>query len=102
MILKYEDLHEYPLREMKRISEYIGLELTDQRLMAIYDNNNIENVRSRVAKYGMDNDHTWNNKPIPSFFRKGEVGNYESEMPADLLNYFNLEAKTELEYFNYL
>ena len=66
------------------------------------NNNNIENVRSRVAKYGMDNDHTWNNKPITSFFRKGEVGNYESEMPADLLNYFNLEAKTELEYFNYL
>lgn len=102
MLLKYEDLREFPLREMRRISEFIGLELSDTRLMAIYDNNGINNVRSRVAKFGMDNDHTWKNKPITSFFRKGEVGNFENEMSIELINYFNSEAKDELEYFKYI
>ncbi|WP_282134431.1 sulfotransferase domain-containing protein [Seonamhaeicola maritimus] len=102
MLLKYEDLHEFPLREMRRISKFIGLELPDSRLMAIYDNNGIENVRSRVAKYGMDNDYTWKNKPITSFFRKGQVGNFKDEMSIELINYFNSEAKDELEYFKYL
>jgi hypothetical protein len=102
ILLKYEDLHEFPLREMRRISKFIGLELSDTRLMAIYDNNSIVNVRSRVAKFGMDNEHTWENKPITSFFRKGKVGTYKVEMPKDLINYFNSEAKAELEFFKYI
>ncbi|PHR14737.1 MAG: hypothetical protein COA40_00715 [Aequorivita sp.] len=102
MLLRYEDIHEFPLREMRRISKFIGLELSDTRLMSIYDNNRIDKVRSKVAKFGMDNDHTWKNKPITSFFRKGEVGNYEKEMSMELINYFNSEAKEELQYFKYL
>lgn len=102
MLLKYEDLHLFPLREMKRITEFIGLELPDDRLMAIYESNNIDVVRSKVAKFGMDNQNTWKNKPITSFFRKGEVGNFQNEMSDELVDYFNKEAKKELEYFKYL
>lgn len=101
IIVKYEDLHANSLREMKKISDYLEVDLSDERLMEIYNNNSIGNVRSRVEKFGMDNDHTWKNKPITSFFRKGKVGTYKDEMPSELISHFNNEAEKELAYFKY-
>lgn len=102
MVLKYEDLILHPLREMKRISSFIGIELSDDRLIEIYNNNSLQRVRSRVKTYGMENDHTWKNKPITTFFRKGVIGSYKDEMPEELIEYFNEEAIETLRYFDYI
>ena len=100
--MKYEDLHKYPIQEMKRICEFIGLELSDSRIKEIYENNSINNLRERVGKFGMDKDHTWKNKPITSFFRKGAIGNYKTELSSELIDSFNDEAMNELKLFGYV
>jgi hypothetical protein len=100
--VKYEDLKSQPIITLQRICDFIQVEISDDRLQRIIDNNSIDNLRERVFKFGMDNDHTWKNKPVTAFFRKGQVGGYKEEMNEDLVTLFNEESKTELEYFNYL
>jgi Sulfotransferase domain len=102
LTVRYEDMHKTPISELQRISKFIKVEISNERLKDIVEYNSIYNLRQRVAKYGIDNDHTWKNKHITSFFRKGEIGNYKSEMSEDLISFFNEEAKRELSFYNYL
>lgn len=100
--IRYEDLLDNGLEEIKKISEFIGVKRSESRLLEILQNNSITELRNRVEKHGMDNDHTWTNKHISTFFRKGIVGDYKDEMSEELIDYFNNEAKEELLFFNYL
>lgn len=99
--VKYENIHLDPKYELRKICDFLDLDITEERMMLVYDNNRIDYVRNRVDKFGMDNDHTWNNKPVTSFFRKGIIGDYKNKMPEDLITHFNSEAKKQLLQLKY-
>jgi hypothetical protein len=100
--IKYEDLQTKPVDTLQNICAFINIEMSDKRLEAIINHNTIDTLRERVSKFGMDNDQTWKNKPITSFFRNGKIGSHKNEMDEKLIVFFNEESKTELEHFNYL
>ena len=100
--VRYEDLHAKPIEVLQSICKFINIDISIEKLEDIVANNSIDSLRDRVSKFGMDNDHTWKNKPVTSFFRKGLVGGYKEEMDQKLIDFFNKESKEELAYFNYL
>jgi hypothetical protein len=101
VLIKYENLHLNPKSELRKICDFLALDISEERMMLVFENNSIDHVRTRVGKFGMDNDHTWENKSITSFFRKGIVGGYKEEMPEDLIVYFNAESKDQLLQLEY-
>lgn len=102
IIVRYEDLLVQPVIELQRLCAFIGISISEEKIISIIDNNTLNNMRFRAEKYGMDNDNKWKNKSVSAFFRKGEVGNYKDELGVDLISFFNKESKKELKYFNYL
>lgn len=103
IIVKYEDLLNNPISTLQRISKFIEIEITDNDVMKIYNSNSIEILRKKVVKYGWDYQNKYKGTSTSgSFFRKGMIGNYKTEMPSDLITKFNEEAFKELEHFGYL
>lgn len=100
--VRYEDLLTNGLSEIRKVCEFLGMERRDEQISKVLENNTLSVLRSKVEKHGIDNDHTWTNKPISSFFRKGVIGDYQNEMSSELIAFFNNEAEKELMYFNYI
>lgn len=100
--LKYEDLLNRPLKAMKKLSDFLKVEITEERLDAIYKANHINILRQKVSDYGWDYDYIYKNKTSQSFFRKGTTGSYRNEMNEDLVTFFENESKKELQHFNYI
>ena len=99
--VRYEDLLTNGLLELKKVCEFLGIVRSDEQITRVLENNTISALRNKVEKHGIDNDHTWTNKPISAFFRKGVIGDYKNEMSEELIKAFNEESSKELKHFNY-
>ena len=79
--LKYEDLLNAPIDAMRQLCDFLNIEMSDKRLKAIYDANQISVLRQKVTQYGWD---------------------YLNEMNKDLVSFFVNESKEELQHFSYI
>ena len=102
IVIKYEDLLENPLHTLKVIVNFLKIEMNDDRLMEIYNANNINKLRKKVSTHGWDYDNLYKNKKPDTFFRKGTSGSYKKELDPSLEEYFVNESKKELQLFGYI
>lgn len=100
--ITYEDLLNEPSSAMVKIAKFLNIEMSENRLIDIYEANHISILRKKVVEYGWDYDYVYKHKTSESFFRKGTSGSYESEMDTDLTNFFVNESKAELKHFGYI
>ncbi len=80
LVVKYEDLKENPFNELKRICSFSNLKIEDDLLSKIIKQNEIDSMRNRFSKYGVENEKMFKNNDISLFFRKGNIGDYKKEM----------------------
>lgn len=99
IVIRYVDLHRNPLKELKKIFDFIDVQRTDEQLMRSIKGNTFDMMKKKEHEFGWAND-AWN--PDEEFIRKGKVGSYKEEIPEDLIAFFEKEAYAELKHFGYL
>jgi hypothetical protein len=98
LVIRYEELRQEPVTVLARICEFTGLERSVSALEAAASSSSFEKMRRREALYGMDAAH-W--PKDQAFIRRGEVGSYRDEMPADVLDAFMTLAQSTLQKVGY-
>lgn len=101
LTIKYEDLKVNPKQELKKICVFSKISISDELLEEIIEANNIDNLRKKAKKFGLENDDKFKEKNSSDFFRKGKVGSFKEEMDEELVRFFNDEASEELKLYNY-
>ena len=96
--IRYEDLTKDPLKEMNRICEFMGIQRENDTILRSIEGNSFKNMQTKESQFGWDN-RKWNKDA--KFIRRGEVGSYRKEIPTELTQYFEEEAKEELFYPGY-
>jgi len=98
LIIRYEDLHEDPLRELKRFCQFAGIERTSEQLTRAIRGCTRSEMQRKERELGWDNAEWPKDKP---FIRRGVVGSHKDEMPPEVLAYLEREASDVLEQFGY-
>jgi len=98
MTVRYEDLLNDPLPQLKAVANFIGRPRKDERLMEIYNGACIENMRRIADEYGWANQNSILTK---NFMRRGESGAWKDEMPKEIIEKFNMRAGYMLQHFKY-
>lgn len=99
LTVKYEDLLENPPREMRRVCDFVRVERSPEFLEIVSRKTSFSKMREKEEKNG------WANPAWPSsrfFVRRGEVGSFRDEMPANVLSAFVAQAGDTLRACNYL
>ena len=98
IVIRYEDLHEQPLLELKKFCEFAGIERSDDVLQRSIQGNRFERMQAKELEFGWDNAN-WNKDE--KFIRKGKVGSFREELPVELINSFEEESEDQLLAFGY-
>ncbi|QDO93678.1 sulfotransferase domain-containing protein [Formosa sediminum] len=101
LIIRYEDLLNQPLIELNKICSFVNIERSEELLNKVIVGNEIDKMRKRVKQTGGLGNKMWEGDKGVKFFRKGKSGSYKSEMPLELISYFNEESSSALKLFNY-
>lgn len=97
--IRYEDLHKSPKEQLLKICKFFNIERTELDLKTVIEGASFSNLKRLENEEG----HYNSNLDIKrNFFRKGKIGSYKTEMPAELQRYFVNEAYKELAIFNYV
>jgi len=99
MVLKYENLRSNTFETLEEICAFLKIEREAELLNRIIEGNSFDKMRAKAESFGFDN-RAWNKGA--AFFRKGEVGSYESDFNAKTLKTFEEEAYPMLKYFEYV
>ncbi|WP_430934749.1 sulfotransferase domain-containing protein [Saccharicrinis sp. 156] len=100
--IRYEDLQEQPLIELKKICEFVSIKRSDELLTKVIEGNRIDKMRARVKETGGMGNKMWTGNKGQEFFRKGKTGDYVKEMSPEQIDYFNTDSASELKYFKYV
>ena len=98
IFVRYEDLLTQRPLELKRIADFIGVEVDPEDCERIAAATDFTVMKKRVQKFGHDNKHWPKDK---AFFRRGVARSYQDEMPADLQRSFVSYSRATLEDFQY-
>jgi hypothetical protein len=98
LLVKYEDLKQEPVRELRRMAEFAGLKPEDSALAAAVGNAGFEKQQRREKALGWD-DPAW--PKDRAFVRRGVVGSFKDEMPPEALAEFLREAGPTLAKHGY-
>lgn len=98
LLVKYEDLQRDALAELKRICAFAGLEREPSWLASVVEQASFEKMRAREERFGM---HIKNWSANDRFMRRGQVGSYRDEMPAEVLAAFMAQAEPVLRAVGY-
>ena len=93
LTIRYEDLQVNPLCELKRFCEFANIRRDDELLQRCIDGNSFAQMQIKEAEFGWDNQN-WN--PDEKFIRRGVVGSFRDEMPAEVISEFEKEAFQQL------
>jgi len=99
LTVRYEDLLENPVSELRRVCEFAGIQRSTELLETVSRKSSFSKMREKEEKSG------WANPQWPSsrsFVRRGEAGSFKDEMPADVLSVFMAQAGETLRACNYL
>ena len=101
LFVKFEDLKDDPKKEVTRILDYLGLELTEEKIEEIVAKASFNRMKEFEQKYGYYSDKRTEEGKKVSFVRKGqkkETSSIFSEEEFKLFEHFNREA---YQAFNY-
>ena len=98
LVIRYEDLHADPMREMKRFCEFAHVDRDEAVIRRSIDGNSFQQMQMKEAKFGWDNQN-WNDQE--KFIRRGVVGGFVDEMPIELIAAFEKEAGQQLSAHGY-
>ncbi len=99
LVVKYEDLMANPVAQLERFCEFIQLPRDRRHLGAAAEAAQFRNLREKEARVGLDQPDVW---PADKFFfRRGVVGSYKDEMPAEVLRAFMGDAAETLRQNGY-
>jgi hypothetical protein len=99
LTVRYEDLLENPVNELRRVCDFAGIERSAQLLETVSRGSSFEKMRAKEEKTG------WANPEWPSsrfFIRRGKAGSFKDEMPENVLSVFLAQAGDTLRACNYL
>jgi len=99
LTIRYEDLHADAAAQMRRLADFAGLNLANDWIAAKSATTDFDKMRRREAVHGWQNP-AW--KPENQFIRRGKIGSYMDEMPADVLALFLSQAGQTLKQSGYL
>jgi hypothetical protein len=99
LIIRYEDLQVAPVRELVRFCAFVGEAREPALLARVAEKCSFAAMRQREQRFGWDNANWPKDQP---FVRRGVVGSYKDEMPADVLEAFLAEAGEILRQVGYL
>ena len=98
LIVRYEDLKADTVRELRRFCAFAGLSRDDALLRHVAGQAEFAKAQARERRLG------WDNKAWPrehAFIRRGEVGSFRDEMPADVRAAFLQRAEKTLRRCGY-
>lgn len=98
ILVKYEDLKNDPVKELKRVCEFAGLDRPEAVLELAVSSARFEKLR---AKERAEGPFASNWPAEKSFFRRGQIGSYREEMPHEVLEGFMQEAAPVLRQCGY-
>jgi hypothetical protein len=93
LVVKYEDLINDPVAQLRRICTFAGIEADESRLIHASEAASFANMKQHEKRLGWDHS-TW--PKDKSFVRRGTVGSYRDEMPPEVLALFQAEAGATL------
>ena len=95
IVIKYEDLVSKPVAQLERFCRFINLDRERSHLEAAAEAAQFRNLRAKEARLGLERPEIW---PADKFFfRRGVVGSYKDEMPANVLQAFMSDAAETLQ-----
>lgn len=98
LMVRYEDLRRDTVGQLERICAFLGRTETRERLAAVTEATSFANLRAREQRLGWEASQWPKDK---SFVRRGVVGSFRDEMPAEALALFLAEAEPTLRKLNY-
>ena len=99
LMIRYEDLQTAPVRELRRFCDLAGLQRDEAHLTQTAIKASFELARVKEVRDGWDN-ASW--PKDQAFVRRGVVGSYRDEMPADVLAAFLERAGLTLARLGYI
>ncbi len=98
ILIRYENIYNNPVKELQKLSMFIGVEIDELSLEKIVRSSSFEKMRDKEIKWGWDNSQ-W---PRDEFFtRRGKIGSYKDEMPPEILAAFLKDAGDTLKRLEY-
>jgi hypothetical protein len=96
--ISYEEMLTSPEVTLSKYCSFVGIEIqpeTIQKAISLASFSNLQKNEIRNREIG---------SPIPTklFFRKGEIGSYKHEIPADLLDIFTKKSEYYLKKYRYI
>lgn len=106
LIIRYEDLKRDTVKELQRFCQFVGTERDHALLEQAAQQGSFQQMRDKERREGLGKP-TWGHRfprrlkdqPI---VRRGEVGSYKDEMPAEILDVFLQDAGETLRKLGYL
>jgi hypothetical protein len=99
LVLRYEHLQTAPVEALTRLCKFADLRCDEACMARVVKSTSFEKMRLKEASQGFANP-VW---PRDKFFiRRGQVGSYRDEMPADVLAAFLEDARPTLLKCGYL
>jgi hypothetical protein len=95
IVIKYEDLVENPVEQIERFCQFIGLSCEPAHMEVVAQATQFRNLRAKEARLGLGFPDVWPSDKF--FFRRGVVGSYKDEMPAEVLQAFMSDAAETLQ-----
>jgi hypothetical protein len=99
LVVRYEDLQAQPLRELGRFCSFAKLERTPAQMEHVAEKAAFAKAKHKERTQGWDN-AAWPKEH--AFIRRGEVGSWRDEMPADVLAAFLSTSGGTLKRLGYL
>lgn len=82
LMVKYEDLHKDSAKEVKRIAEFMGVDLENATIKRIADETSFDNLR-KIPAFGAPEKAGIKKPDQDKFFRKGRVGDWKNYFTDD-------------------
>jgi len=98
LLIKYEDLLDQPVEQLKRFCGFVGISRETDHLEAVAEAASFCNLRGKEAKEGSPDPDFEADK---FFFRRGIVGSHRDEMPPEALKMFLGQAGETLRRYGY-
>lgn len=99
LIVRYEKLRLDPTGELRRIADFVSIEAGEEHLGKVAHEADFCRQQEREKLRGWENEQWPRDK---QFLRRGAVGSFRDEMPADSLALFLEEAGPTLDRLGYL
>jgi hypothetical protein len=107
LVIKYEDLLQNTVEELQRFCEFMKVKRDRAGLAQVAEKASFRKMREKERRHGLEKPEwqrpDWPNWPKEKrFMRRGEMGSYKDEMPAEVLEAFLRDAGETLRKFGYL